>query len=128
MTEQEAIEVLKHLNFCGICTTGPCEECERKQAKEAALIALEEIQQYRNIEHKTTFEWIPCSERLPEEPDPELIDMDIFPEYIVMIEDAELPTVLEYFGHGKWYREGIYYSVVAWMPLPEPYILQEMTE
>ena len=98
-----------------------------REEAETALIALEKIQQYRNIEHKTTFEWIPCSERLPEEPDPELSDMDVFPEYIVMIEDEELPTVLEYFGHGKWYREGIYYRVVAWMPLPEPYILQEMT-
>lgn len=49
MTENEAIGVLKYLNFCGLCTTGPCGNCERKQAKDAALSALEEIQQYRAI-------------------------------------------------------------------------------
>lgn len=49
MTENEAISVLKYLNFCGLCTTGPCGDCERKLAKEAALSALEEIQQYRAI-------------------------------------------------------------------------------
>lgn len=49
MTENEAIEVLRRLVLCGLCTTGPCEDCERKQAKDAALSALEEIQQYRAI-------------------------------------------------------------------------------
>lgn len=49
MTEQEAVKVLKRLVLCGICTTGPCEDCERKQAKDAALSALEEIQKYREI-------------------------------------------------------------------------------
>lgn len=49
MTEQEAIKVIKNLVFCGLCTTGPCADCERKQAKEVALVALEEIRQYRAI-------------------------------------------------------------------------------
>lgn len=49
MTEQEAIKVLKRLVLCGICTTGPCEDCERKQAKDVALQALEEIRKYREI-------------------------------------------------------------------------------
>lgn len=49
MTEQEAIKILKRLVLCGTCTTGPCEECERKLAKDAALSALEEIQKYRTI-------------------------------------------------------------------------------
>lgn len=49
MTEREAIEVLKRLVLCGTCTTGPCEDCERKQAKDMALSALEEIQKYRAI-------------------------------------------------------------------------------
>lgn len=49
MVESEAIRVIKILNFCGLCTTGPCGGCERKQAKEEALSALEEIQQYRSI-------------------------------------------------------------------------------
>lgn len=49
MTEQRAIEVIKQLNFCGLCTTGPCEGCERKETKDTALAALEEIQKYREI-------------------------------------------------------------------------------
>lgn len=49
MTEQEAIKVLKRLVLCGICTTGPCDQCERDLAKKAALAALEEVQQYRAI-------------------------------------------------------------------------------
>ena len=49
MTEKEAVSVIKKMNFCGLCTTGPCVDCERKQAKDAALSALEEIQQYRAI-------------------------------------------------------------------------------
>ena len=49
MTEKEAIKVIKKLVFCGMCTTGPCGDCERKLAKDMALSALEEIQQYRAI-------------------------------------------------------------------------------
>lgn len=49
MTEQEAAKIIKRLNFCGLCTTGPCGGCERKQAKDTVLSTLEEIQQYRAI-------------------------------------------------------------------------------
>lgn len=49
MTEKEAIRVIKKLNFCGLCTTGPCGDCERKQAKDTVLSTLEEIQKYRAI-------------------------------------------------------------------------------
>lgn len=49
MTEQEAMGVIKKLNFCGLCTTGPCDDCERKQAKDTVLNALEEIQQYHAV-------------------------------------------------------------------------------
>jgi len=80
-------------------------------------------------------EWIPCSERLPEEPEERqafydkkrFVEMDKFPEYIVMIEHAEKPTVLQYIGGGEWYRDGIYYRVTAWQPLPQPYKPQELT-
>ncbi|MCI8801077.1 MAG: hypothetical protein HFH88_14890 [Lachnospiraceae bacterium] len=49
MTEQEAAKIIKRLNFCGLCTTGPCGGCERKQAKDTVLSTLEEIQKYRAI-------------------------------------------------------------------------------
>lgn len=121
MTEYEAIEVLKKLNFCGICTTGPCGECERKLAKEAALIAMEEIQQYRNI---ATCEWIPCSERLPEE--------DGFYQVTVQIkETGECYVEKKYYKIKKGWESYLakeFIDVIAWMPLPEPYKLQEITE
>ena len=65
--------------------------------------------------------WIPCSERLPEEPEEGLTDLDECDEYIVMIEDADIPTALNYVGDGEWYRDGNYYKVNAWQPLPDPY-------
>lgn len=69
--------------------------------------------------------WIPCSERLPDNPIPDafygLSEIDTYPEYIVMISGAEEPTFLKYLGNGEWYRNENYYKVIAWMPLPEPY-------
>lgn len=37
------------MNFCGLCTTGNCAECDRKIAKDEAIKALEELQVYRSI-------------------------------------------------------------------------------
>lgn len=44
-----SIEVIKSMNFCGLCTTGNCAECDKKIAKDEAIKALEEVQQYRAI-------------------------------------------------------------------------------
>ena len=65
--------------------------------------------------------WIPCSERLPEEPEEGLTDLDECDEYIAMIENADIPTALNYAGNGEWYCDGEFYKVIAWQPLPEPY-------
>ena len=67
--------------------------------------------------------WTYCGDgkNLPEEHGDGLRDMDELEEYIVMIEDAEVPTVLEYAGDGEWHRDGVFYSVIAWQPLPSPY-------
>ena len=43
------IEVIKSMNFCGLCTTGNCAECDKKTAKDEAIKALEEVEQYRAI-------------------------------------------------------------------------------
>ena len=57
-------------------------------------------------------EWIPCSERLPEE------------RLIVLVSLAEiygLPSIgITYFNNGKW-EDALYREVTAWMPLPKPY-------
>lgn len=65
--------------------------------------------------------WIPCSERLPEEPEERLTNLNECDEYIVMIENADIPTTLNYVGDGEWYRDGEFYNIIAWQPLPAPY-------
>jgi len=78
-------------------------------------------------------EWIPCSERLPEEPEEiptedepveEMVLDGKFKEYIVMIYGADAATTLYYIGSNNWYdgESGeCYYRVEAWQPLPEIY-------
>lgn len=65
--------------------------------------------------------WIPVEERLPKNPNAGIIEMEDLQEYIVMVDGAGLPTVLSYAGNGEWCRDGDFYKVLAWMPLPEPY-------
>ena len=49
MDIQKAIDTLNHLVLCGSCTTGPCKDCDRKNAKDTAIQGLKELQQYRQI-------------------------------------------------------------------------------
>ncbi|OUN68580.1 hypothetical protein B5G11_12500 [Drancourtella sp. An57] len=63
--------------------------------------------------------WIPVEERMPEAPEME----DEYPEFNVMIEGAKTPTTLQYTHEGIWVDDyGNAYDVIAWQPLPEPYI------
>lgn len=65
--------------------------------------------------------WIPVEERLPEVPK-ELEDA-YCPEFNVMIKGAEIATTLKYSWDGAWFDDnGNVYNVIAWKPLPEPYI------
>lgn len=82
-------------------------------------------------EQPTVYEandWIPVDERLPEA---RQHDNGEPIEFIAMIKGAEVPTVLSINEQDEWfsydemfYGEGRYnnYDVVAWKPLPEPYI------
>lgn len=83
-------------------------------ADKLAAINMERSEQYYHTG------WILCSKRLPDEPTEGMDDIDELDEYIVMIEGADIPTCLCYAGNGEWYRDGDFYSVTAWMPLPEP--------
>lgn len=48
---------------------------------------------------------------------------DEYPEFNVMIEGAKIPTTLQYTHKGIWVDDyGNTYNVIAWQPLPEPYI------
>ena len=66
------------------------------------------------------YRWIPVTERLPEVEDG--ITDEECPEFIVVIKDATVSTTLKYSPDGTWFDDnGYVYSVVAWMPLPDPY-------
>lgn len=94
--------------------------CKYNKGWNDALKKIEELVASYNVSNM----WIPTSMKLPPEPDEE-IDMCDLPEYIVMIKGAELPTSLTYVGKNTWARIGLrsdeYYSVAAWIPMPEPY-------
>lgn len=60
-------------------------------------------------------QWIPCSERLPEEGGEYLVTAeDYTTEVIVLSYDADASDWSDYF-------DNMYDEVIAWMPLPEPY-------
>lgn len=64
--------------------------------------------------------WIPIEEGLPEVSEK---TEDDYPEFNVMIEGAKIPTTLQYSNEGIWLDDcGNVYNVIAWHPLPEPYI------
>lgn len=67
--------------------------------------------------------WIPVEERLPDEKEFQRAYCKNYyaAEFIVMIENATIPTTL-YFKNESWFdEERNYYKVIAWQPLPEPY-------
>lgn len=98
-----------------------------------AMVVRECKESFRRMidEQPTVYEandWIPVDERLPEA---RQHDNGEPIEFIAMIKGAEVPTVLSINEQDEWfsydemfYGEGRYnnYDVVAWQPLPEPYI------
>ena len=103
-----------------LSSVGGCDDCcEYNKGIDSAIATAISIVQ--EVEKEYNNGWIPCSERLPEEPEEGLTDLDECDEYIAMIENADIPTALNYAGNGEWYRDGEFYKVIAWQPLPEPY-------
>lgn len=109
MTKQEAIEILKG-DFSKIAL-GENESHSELFAK-AFDMAVESLNgQDANVPSN----WIPCSERLPDEYGNYLVTSD---------EDVDIGTFNP--NTAKWSgcdAEGFYwvYDIIAWMPLPDPY-------
>ena len=67
-------------------------------------------------------EWISVDERLPKD------EVNTYrgenngeyPEYIVMVKDAKVPTVLVFEGEFWVDDDGAVYNVTHWMPMPAP--------
>ena len=98
--EKKAEEIrneAEHYEIAGVNIYG-CEE--RAQEWEQFAEWLKELKQLRE-----QAEWIPVSERLPEEDN----------QYLICFNDGELD--LDYYCRGFLNYSG----VIAWMPLPKPY-------
>ena len=61
--------------------------------------------------------WIPVSERMPE-------GIDVC-NYIVSIENYGVDIAAYVLSVKEWYCLGLPCKVIAWMPLPEPYHIEE---
>lgn len=113
MTRAEAIDILKNTIVRFGRTNGKVAYVE---ALQIAIKALEEPQ------------WIPCSERLPEEKDAGILKKlgtEKRSEYVLATVEVkgERMTVTACTYDGKWDWNMKYafpdYKVIAWMPLPE---------
>lgn len=90
-------------------------------------ISIEKVEEIirSHMDETPNNEWIPTSERLPNEEEFQkaYIGVACAAGFIVMIKNATIPTMAYYLRNSQnWVdEEGNCYNVVAWQPLPEPY-------
>lgn len=137
MTKQEIIEQLKSLkSHCEDFRDGEDSVWAKDvEALDAAIEALEK-QAAKQATSNYTSEWIPCSERLPEEHDTMFAKFKGTDKWsdsmfakksdkvnvTVEFDDGSRMTQTLYTIDGQWKREtNIKHKVIAWQPLPEPY-------
>lgn len=92
---------------------GSCDDCELSCPRNELIKLLDSV--------RSQGDWIPVSERLPEER-----GMYLVTEKVFAIDDRnhigkfKVETEQVEFYDGKWNRAK-FFEVIAWMPLPEPY-------
>ena len=95
-------------------------------------LSKDEIREFEHERLKTSEtsrygEWIPCSERLPESEEPEILCLVTCQDFNVSEckwENARLGIMSYLTKHRIWNTKALA-SVLAWMPLPEPFKLME---
>lgn len=95
-----------------------------KMELEEVLAAIDEVP---TIEAEPR--WIPCSERLPENPG----YGEEYPLVIFCTDKRSYVGFYEYYEGGRWWNytadeDYVVGGVIAWMPLPEPYKVNEVEE
>lgn len=126
-------QMIEKLNGLAIRTDEPIYPEENKYAmypsdkiSDYYIKLSETIEVIKQVAKQYNNKWIPCSERLPKEPEiTGDVEEDIcngkLTEYLVMIYGAEKPTTLYYAGERYWYDEVSqdYYPVIAWQSMPK---------
>lgn len=123
--EKKLVEKLNNITF-----EAEVHNSGYKRTRTEKMLRCEDIMSIINKQPKVG-EWIPVSERLPNEE--EFIGAYLrsiyAAEFIVMIKGASKPTTLYFTRSGKWFDEKRNtYDVIAWQPLPEPYKEDEKDE
>lgn len=110
MTKKEAISRIGWYRKVIIGTLSD-PELEQKM-DEAFAMAIEALKQ--------TW-WIPCSENLPKDVE----EGEEYPTVIYCTEDYTATGFYDYVTEEWWDAEGYPVDVIAWMPLPDPYMRGE---
>ena len=108
---------------CGaMCCPAQAETCNGEPTKCFYYERRDDLYVSKSISIERTQRWIPVSERLPEEETTVLICTDQG--------DIDTSRIFSYSdGEWEWFASSwCYGEIIAWMPLPEPYVESEVEE
>ena len=109
MTNNEAIEILKSWDGCIFLEREEASvgySYNKEISQEAIALAIKALKERQD-------EWVPVSERLPEETLNSVIGWDAYRERCVFVQYIG--------GHFQITGRAESFNIVAWQPLPEPY-------